>query len=204
MRKARLPIILIVVAIAVYLTMFRKGEKKEPDMPKQQPVAVSKYSPAFNKSVNSTLAAYYSLSEAFVNWDSAAIRNQSGALQQAMNSIAFDELKKDTVIHQTAMSYVDALKGDLQAITTESDITTKRHSLHAFSQNFYDLLRTIRFDGSTVYFQECPMAFNDTEAANWLSSTSTIRNPYLGLHHPRYKSGMLECGETKDSLQMGK
>jgi hypothetical protein len=44
------------------------------------------------------------------------------------------------------------------------------------------------------------MAFNDTETAQWLSKTEDIRNPYLGLHHPKYKSGMLECGEVKDSI----
>ena len=204
MRKALLPIVLVIAGIAIYLTVFRKGDKKEPEAPKQQPIAVSKYSPAFNHSVNSTLNAYYSLSEAFINWDSGAIRTNGAALQTALSGIAFTELKKDTVIHETAMSYVEALKGDLQAIVSEPDITAKRHSFHSFSQNFYDLLRTIRFDGGKVYLQECPMAFNDTEAANWLSSTSAIRNPYLGLHHPRYKNGMLECGETKDSLQMGK
>jgi hypothetical protein len=47
------------------------------------------------------------------------------------------------------------------------------------------------------------MAFNDNEAAIWLSKTPQIRNPYLGLHHPRYKSGMIDCGETKDSLRFG-
>jgi len=42
------------------------------------------------------------------------------------------------------------------------------------------------------------MAFNDSEAGVWVSKEEAIRNPYLGLHHPYYKSGMVECGETKD------
>jgi hypothetical protein len=58
----------------------------------------------------------------------------------------------------------------------------------------------VRYDESTIYLQECPMAFNDTDPGLWLSKTSDIRNPYLGVQHPKYKSGMLECGETKDSL----
>ena len=44
------------------------------------------------------------------------------------------------------------------------------------------------------------MAFNDNEEGLWLSKTSKIRNPYLGLHHPKYKGGMISCGETKDTL----
>jgi hypothetical protein len=79
----------------------------------------------------------------------------------------------------------------------------KRRSFHSLSQNIFDLLRTIRFDAAKVYLQECPMAFNDTEAAIWLSNKTEIRNPYLGLHHPRYQSGMLNCGDVKDSLRFG-
>ncbi len=44
------------------------------------------------------------------------------------------------------------------------------------------------------------MAFNDTESGIWMSAQSDIRNPYLGTKHQKYKSGMLHCGETKDSL----
>jgi hypothetical protein len=61
-------------------------------------------------------------------------------------------------------------------------------------------MRTIRYDESKIYLQECPMAFHDTAHGIWLSSKAEIRNPYLGLHHPKYKSGMLKCGETKDTL----
>ncbi|HUQ96340.1 MAG TPA: hypothetical protein VM010_01660, partial [Chitinophagaceae bacterium] len=78
--------------------------------------------------------------------------------------------------------------------------TEKRHAFHSFSQNLYDLLRTIKYDGATVYLQQCPMAFNETEEGLWLSKTEKIRNPYLGLHHPKYKGGMISCGETKDVL----
>jgi hypothetical protein len=201
MRKPLVALSLLVIALAVYFVVFKK-EKKGEKPPKQQPVAVSKYSDAFNSSVNNTLNVYYALSESFVNWDSAAVTTNGAALQELVGAIAFDEIKKDTVIYQTATSYLEGFESDLSIINSASDITTKRRSFNSFSQSFYDLLRTIRFDGSTVFLQECPMAFNDTEAATWLSNTSGIRNPYLGVHHPHYKSGMLECGETKDSLRL--
>jgi hypothetical protein len=44
------------------------------------------------------------------------------------------------------------------------------------------------------------MAFNDAEPGVWLSSSDSVRNPYLGLHHPKYKSEMVECGGPKDTL----
>jgi hypothetical protein len=45
------------------------------------------------------------------------------------------------------------------------------------------------------------MAFNDIDSGYWLSKSNSIRNPYMGLHHPRYHSGMLNCGETLDSIK---
>jgi hypothetical protein len=204
MRKYGLALMLLIVAIVVFMKFFRNDDKPKPTAPKAQPVAVSKYSPAFTNSVNATLAAYYALSESFVNWDSAGIRANATALQSALDAIAFNELKKDTIIHQTATSYLEAFHGDLQTISSPADITTRRRSFHSFTQNFYDLLRTIRYDAATIYMQECPMAFNDTESANWLSGTAAVRNPYLGLHHPKYKGAMIDCGETKDSLKIGR
>jgi hypothetical protein len=115
-----------------------------------------------------------------------------------------NEIKKDTLIYETASSYQSGFKTDLDLISnSSSNMEEKRRSFHSLSQNLFDLLRTIRFDAAKVYLQECPMAFNDTESAIWLSNKSEIRNPYLGLHHPRYQSGMLNCGDVKDSLRFG-
>ena len=44
------------------------------------------------------------------------------------------------------------------------------------------------------------MAFGDDQAANWISNSTEIVNPYLGKRHPKYKAGMLHCGELKDSI----
>lgn len=201
MKKIVPLILLLVLALGVWYFAFRNEAPKGERAPKDQPVAVSKYSAGFNSSVNDALKNYYALSEALVNWDTVTLPGKANELKSSLANIKFDELKKDTLIYETASSYTEGLNNDLDGLLTQSSITEKRHSFHSFSQNFYDLLRTVQFDATKVYLQECPMAFNDAEAGIWLSDRSTIRNPYLGLHHPKYKSGMLECGETKDSLQ---
>jgi hypothetical protein len=48
------------------------------------------------------------------------------------------------------------------------------------------------------------MAFNDNETAFWLSNSREVVNPYLGKKHPKYASGMLHCGEVKDSIAYAK
>ena len=195
-------ILLIVLALAGVLTWYFFVTKPKPndETPKQQPLAVSKHSDSFNVAINKALNDYYSLTNDFVNWDSVSVASNAAKLKASLDAVNFDELKKDTTIHQTAVTFIDASKGELETILQPADLTTKRHALNNLTDNMYNLLRTIRYDRSKIYLQECPMAFNDVEPGVWLSSSDSVRNPYLGLHHPRYKSGMLECGGPKDTL----
>ncbi len=202
MKKLIMLVVLALVGVLI-VYLWNRNNKPRVEVPRQQPVAVSKYSAAFNQSVNKVLNSYYALSDAFVNWDSAKVDAKAAELKTAVGALNFEEIKKDTLIYETAASYIQAFDGDLQGITGGKSMTEKRQAFNALSQNLYDLLRTVKYDASKVYLQECPMAFNDTEAGIWLSGQPEIKNPYLGLHHPKYKSGMLECGENKDSLAFG-
>jgi hypothetical protein len=182
------------------LLVTRKKPKEE--VPKDQPVAVSRHSAAFNQSIDTFLNTYYGLSENLVNWDSGAVVQNARALEEDLKEVKWRELQQDTVIYQAASGYSEVFKSDMAVLYGTGNLTTKRHAFHALSQNLYDLLRTIQYDGAKIYLQQCPMAFNDTEEGLWLSKTEKIRNPYLGLHHPKYKAGMLACGETKDTLHV--
>jgi hypothetical protein len=195
-------LLLVVFAILGTVTWYFFVTRKKPkdETPKPQPIAVSTHSDSFNVSVNKALANYYALTEDFVNWNAPAINAKAGDLKTSLDQVNMNELKKDTPIYETAVSYVDAAKAELDNMKQAADITGKRRSLHSLTQNMYDLLRTIRYDGAKIYLQECPMAFNDEEPGDWLSQSDAVRNPYLGLHHPKYKSGMIECGSTKDTL----
>ena len=74
------------------------------------------------------------------------------------------------------------------------------------SQQLFDLLRIVKYDAAKVYYQECPMALNDYgTSAFWLSTDAADdkrRNPYLGLHDPKYGKAMLICGNTRDSIRI--
>lgn len=196
--------LLVLVGLALlgtaswYIWETRKAPKDE--TPEQAPIGVSRYSPDFIASIDTALADYYDLSETLVRWDSTRVDSQAEQLKKSLEAIKLEELEDDTLVRQTAVSYRETLRSNLDALLQKKDLTAKRQSFHSLSQNLYDLLRAIRYDGGTVYLQECPMAFYDTVTAIWLSKTAPIRNPYLGLYHPRYRSGMLECGETKDSI----
>lgn len=161
---------------------------------------VSKYSPVFNQSLSQMMDAYDSLTNFFVQWDSASIERSATALQIKLTAIKMDEHNKDSILFDSSATYLQLAKSDLGAMVSETDFTAQRHILNGLTKNLFHFFESIRYDASKLFLQECTMAFNDTGQGLWLSRSPEIRNPYLGLHHPRYKKGMLKCGETKQTL----
>jgi len=199
MRPIIIFLVLAGVGIITWLVLGRPGKPAEG--PKQQALPISKHSDTFNTKVATVLGTYEKLSEQFVAWDSAQAVTTAQALTKEVENINLDELKKDSnAIYETALAFVDNAKANLQTIETEKGIRPQREAFNNLTDNLYQFLNTVKYDREKLYLQQCPMAFDDTQAANWLSKKPEIRNPYLGLHHPTYGKGMLTCGETKQTI----
>lgn len=152
------------------------------------------------------MTAYYDLTEAFVNWDTAAINKNSIGFKTTVENLKLEEMQKDSAIYPTVQSQWGILKSEIDGMMADVDLKDKRESLNMLSQQLFDLLRIIKYDAAKVYYQECPMALNNYESsAFWLSADAADdkrRNPYLGLHDPKYGKAMLICGSTRDSIRM--
>lgn len=193
---------LIITAFVVWKFVFKK--KKKSSGPEPVGMTVSKHSGVFNASVTQMLDAYYGLTEAFVNWDTTAVNTSSFDLKNAIDSLKVQEMQKDTAIYPTVTSQWEMVKTEMQGLIADAGLGEKRESLNMLSQQIFDLLRIVKYDVAKVYYQECPMALNNYENSGfWLSregEDEKRRNPYLGLHDPKYSKGMLTCGTTRDSL----
>jgi hypothetical protein len=199
MRPIIIFLILVGVGVITWLIV-RRPVSNQPET-KQQALAVSKHSQGFNDAVSVALSDYNQLAERFVNWDSTTAPETAKKLVENLDKLPLDELKKDSaLIYETALELVQNVKGNTQTIIEEKGIRHQREAFNALTDNFYQFLNTVKYDRQKLYLQECPMAFDDTKTAQWLSETDKIRNPYLGLHHPTYGKGMLSCGENKTTL----
>jgi hypothetical protein len=190
----RTPVLFL--SLVVFASCNNSAEVKVPKGPSKK--IESKHPASFNSSVQSAINTYEALTEAFVNWDSNAVDRHSMELNVKLDSINFYGFNPGTIT-----AYVDTLalaRKDLQAMAANKDITSKRHNLDALTGHLYSFLEQVQYDEKKIYLQECPMAFSDTIAAVWLSETDSIRNPYLGLHHPKYGKAMIECGSTKSMI----
>jgi Protein of unknown function (DUF3347) len=160
-------------------------------------------SEATKKAITGVLGAYYQLKDALVEADTTAANKAAVTLATLADSIRVDGIK-DSSLSITIKNFSGTISAEAIALPEEQDITGKRRAFSMITENLYPLLQSVQYNESVIYHEMCPMAFNDTEAAFWLSNNREIVNPYLGKKHPKYASGMLHCGELKDSLSYSK
>jgi Protein of unknown function (DUF3347) len=197
---------LFLAAGIVLLTACGSGEDKPAEViVPEQPIA-SKNTPAFNESFEKLLNAYISVKDALVEYDTAKANTAALVLEQAADSLKITEIKGDTTgtIQQVAKDFAGTIVGSCKGLVGETDLTKKKREFQMISEAMYNLVRTVKYDKQIIYHQSCPMAFNDEEEAAWISTSNKIVNPYLGSKHPKYKEGMLHCGEVKDSIDFRK
>jgi len=204
MKRFLLVIVVLLIALigAWYFGLF-KGKDK-PSGPKPEGLTVSKHSSSFNESMSEALNSYYALSESFVNWDTVKINTSLAEFKTSVDSLRIQEMEKDSAIYPTVQSQWESIKAEISGMQADTALYEKREDLNMLSQQLFDLLRIVKYDAAKVYYQECPMALNNYESsAFWLSANSETknrRNPYLGLHDPKYGKAMLTCGATRDSI----
>jgi hypothetical protein len=198
-------IILLLIGIVRYLFPMGSGGSNHSSGEKPKPIAVSEHTNVFNNSLDVALNAYYKMTEGFVNWDTMVIHQSASELITALDSVKTTELKKDTSkyadkIYLTAVDFIANAKNETVNILQQPSIDKKREMLNELTDNLRNLLITVKYDKNKIYYQECPMAFNDEIPGYWLSASSNVRNPYLGTKHPKYNATMLSCGKPRDSI----
>jgi Cu(I)/Ag(I) efflux system membrane fusion protein len=200
MGKRTIILILVLAAIfAIFKFCNNKPEKKaESPEEKQSPLSMGQNSGAFNQSFTSLLSSYYSVKDALVASDTSKVNAAAATLVKNADSLKVNEIQGDTsgMIKETATVFAQTISASSNALLAEKDLEGKRKEFEMITDALWSLTRTVRYDGQKVYYQYCPMAF-DNKGAYWLSNTREIRNPYFGDKMPK-------CGEVADSLDYSK
>jgi hypothetical protein len=201
MKKALILIVVLALALGItWLVLHKSGSGNGRPEEKDVPLEISSKSSAFNRSIAGVLISYYALSDGFAETDTSLITSASGKLRVAIDSIRFDQFKADTSIIQTAVNLAQSMKGEIAGLTGEKEMEQKKREFNMITDQLYSLVRTVSYDGSTIYHMRCPEAFADSSEAYWLSPTNKIVNPYIGKNNSGNKNKKLDFGEISDSI----
>lgn len=192
--------VLVMAVVACQEEKARPGSASGPAPAKVASVVTG---PGVKAAAKEMLTHYLLLAEALVNYDSVQANNASMALAAASDSVDLSGTP-DSAVMRTIQDQAGTIHSEALALVEEKDLTEKRREFSMITENLYPFLQAIQYSDQKLYYQMCPMAFNDSETAFWISDRPEIVNPYLGNKHPKYASGMLHCGETKDSLHFAK
>ena len=146
----------------------------------EKPNAEVKQADPLSSSVNLLLTQYFSLKDALVETDAAAGQSQATSL------VALIESTTD-LADKTA-----SLKAASQEIANSDDIEMQRAAFEQVTAEMLSLAKAHKSDDQTVYYQYCPMAF-ENKGAYWLSNEKKVMNPYFG-------DRMLHCGKVEESF----
>jgi len=127
------------------------------------------------KEQDEVVAAYIKVKDALVATDMEATKAAAESLHQAV--MADESLK----------SLADAT----MVVAEGVDIKAQRAAFQNLTAEFISYAKTSKSDVK-LYVQFCPMAFDNT-GANWVSTSSEIRNPYFG-------DRMLKCGRVEEEI----
>jgi len=203
MKKTFIVVIVLAAIILVARPFFCNDKKDDKSATgkaeeKQQPISIANNSDVFNQSFTRLINAYIDLKDALVASDAAKATAAAQTLRTAADSLKVNEIKGDStgVIKETALTYTSSITGSAQALVAQKDIEGKRKEFGNIADAMWTLTRTVRYGGKKLYWEYCPMAFNN-QGAYWISYERDIKNPYFG-------SKMMTCGSVEDSIDYSK
>ena len=202
MKKILIFAVIVIVAFVAYWFVFKPKNPTKVEAEKQQPIKLKTHSDTFNIATQQAIDSYLKMKNSFIEADTNAIKNNARSFLNLISDIPYSEMKNDPGnIYDAIIVTVDDLKNNTNLLIQQSDIQGMRKNFSSISDLLYPgFLKMINYEGTNLYIQHCPMAFDDERGANWLNETNEILNPYMGKTHPQYKGTMLHCGEVVDSL----
>ncbi len=140
------------------------------------------------------LDAYEELKNALVKSDAEKAKTAVADLQAELDKVKPDNLAAADVT--TWNNESKKMREHLDKMQAAGSLEEIRKHFKPLSDVLYANIKKFGLANETVYYQHCPMAFNN-EGASWLSEESEINNPYL-------PETMLRCGFTQDTVAIGK
>jgi hypothetical protein len=140
------------------------------------------------RNVSQLVDQYIKLKDALVASDAAAAKTAATDMLQMINAMPVATLEGEQKNY--AEEKIDKMKQAVSIVSSTDDLAVQRQNLEQISEATFGMAKAFGGSDQTLYYQHCPMAFND-QGAYWLSTNKEVRNPYFG-------ESMLKCGTNEE------
>lgn len=142
-------------------------------------MAAAKEEAAEETNTNTTLDIindYIKLKDALVASDSTQAQKAAVAMLEVIDAVKMIDIQQNT-----------------KEVAASTNLAIQRTYFDSLSAEVYKLAKETDVDIPLLYWQYCPMAF-ENKGAYWLSFQQEIKNPYFG-------SQMLTCGRVEEEIK---
>lgn len=164
---------------------------EQPDESASSEIQTFDVDPLFQLSLNELYQAYLPMKDALVETHARKTRRAAKKLQPVLEAIDMNLLEGDA--HMAWMDQFKQMKSAIDQIVDSKDVEMQRKAFSKFMDGFYVAVKSFGLKDQTLFYQYCPMAFNDA-GGYWISDEERIMNPYFG-------DVMLHCGEVKEVIE---
>jgi len=140
--------------------------------------------------ITEVLSHYFHVKFALTKDDAAEAKNGATMLLQVISQFDNSLLPANQKTEYT--KHIGAIKEHADAIVKSADVDAERMHFAELSAHTYELVKAFGA-GKKIYYDHCPMAFNN-KGANWLNESAAIQNPYMGTRMP-------ECGSVEQVIE---
>ena len=179
---------ILVFVLAFFAVSCSSSEKK------QENTAVSDFStqvtPPQKEALNQWVLQYFKVKNALVATNVEKAKESATEFTTLINATKTDDFQGESLSFLTA--HQQTLLTHLAEITNTSDVEVQRTALSGVTQSVYEITKAFKPNAQKVYYQFCPMAFDD-KGGYWLNEEEKVYNPYFG-------DKMLHCGKVQETL----
>ena len=152
---------------------------------------IEKDYPGFKGEMYRLVENYLLLKDALVESDAITARAMADGMRRELVDTQVDSLEEDE--RAAWLATKEKLDNLVSDIGSTDDLSVQRQKFSELSALLATSVKTYQLpEGETVYWQFCPMAFNN-EGGYWLSAQEEIENPYFG-------EKMMTCGRVDQTL----
>lgn len=172
--------------LLLFVALIACGPHHEPETTIEPVAEAAVATPeAFRSGLESQLALYLDLKDAFVATNADSAKLGASALAESLSAWTVDGLSTEADSIWT--SNKDVIMTRANAIAGLGDVEAQRVEFESLSMAMINVVEAFGPLSNAVYRQTCPMVRGGS--ADWLATEEQIANPYHG-------SRMLRCGDV--------
>lgn len=145
----------------------------------------------FKEQLKEAYLSYLKVKDALIQSNGEETSRASGGVVKSLSSVQMSLVKGED--HMKWMEYLGIMEEASKRIEGSSDVEDQRAAFSTLTSVMVSAVKYFGLDGEKVYYQYCPMAFNN-KGDFWLSDSEKVLNPYFG-------DKMLRCGEVVEVIE---